>query len=101
LPQERLSIVKIKEVLRLHSLGLKQRQIARSCSISPSTVSDYLQAATKAKLNWPEVGEWDDDKLEHALWGDRPKQFLVASTQPLTLRSSTKSCKATPTRRCN
>jgi transposase len=73
LPQERLSIVKIKEVLRLHSLGLKQRQIARSCSISPSTVSDYLQAATKAKLNWPEVGEWDDDKLEHALWGDRPK----------------------------
>ena len=73
MPQERLSIVKIKEVLRLHSLGLKQRQIARSCSISPSTVSDYLQAAAKAKLSWPEVGEWDDDKLEHTLWGDRPK----------------------------
>jgi DNA-directed RNA polymerase specialized sigma24 family protein len=68
-----LSIVKIKEVLRLHSLGLKQRQIARSCSISPSTVSDYLQAAAKAELSWPAVEGWDDDKLELTLWGDRPK----------------------------
>jgi len=68
-----LSMLKIKEVLRLHSLGLKQRQIGRSCSISPSTVSDYLQAATKAGLAWPQVEEWDDDKLEHALWGDHPK----------------------------
>lgn len=73
MPQERLSIVKIKEVLRLHSLGLKQRQIARSCSISPSTVSDYLQAAAKAELSWPAVEGWDDDKLELTLWGDRPK----------------------------
>jgi transposase len=73
LPQERLSIVKIKEVLRLHSLGLKQRQIARSCAIAPSTVSDYLQAAAQAKLSWPAVAEWDDGQLEHTLWGDRPK----------------------------
>jgi DNA-binding NarL/FixJ family response regulator len=28
---------KLKEVLRLHSLGLSQHQIARSCSISQST----------------------------------------------------------------
>ena len=73
MPQERLSSLKIKEILRLHSLGLKQRQIARSCSISPSTVSDYLCAAAKAGLAWPEVNEWDDDKLERALFGDRPK----------------------------
>ncbi len=36
---------KIKEVLRLQALGLSQRQIARSCSIGQSTVSDYLQWA--------------------------------------------------------
>jgi transcriptional regulator with XRE-family HTH domain len=81
-----LSIVKIKEVLRLHSLGLKQRQIARSCSISPSTVSDYLQAAAKAELSWPAVEGWDDDKLELTLWGDRPKPIpRRQSTQRLTL----------------
>ena len=37
---------KIKEVLRLHSLGLSQREIARSCVIGQSTVSDYLKAGS-------------------------------------------------------
>ena len=35
---------KLKEVLRLHFLGLSQHQIARSCSISQSTVHEYLSA---------------------------------------------------------
>jgi predicted XRE-type DNA-binding protein len=32
---------KIKEALRLYWLGLKQRQIARACSIGQSTVSEF------------------------------------------------------------
>ncbi len=48
---------KIREVLRLDSLGLKQRQIARSCSIGQSTVSEYLKAAEAAQLNWSEVAD--------------------------------------------
>ena len=37
LPEKRLSMRKIKEVLRLrHELGLHQEQIARSCSIGQS-----------------------------------------------------------------
>ena len=45
---------KIKEVLRLHyELGLGQRQIARCCSISQSTVHDYLKRAEAASLSWP------------------------------------------------
>jgi len=58
---------KIKEVLRLHSLGLAQRQIARSCSLGQSTVSEYLKAAEAAGLQWPEVAEWDDGRLAAAL----------------------------------
>src|SRR5262249_54148173 len=50
LPQERLSMRKFKEVLRLHSLGLKQQQIARSCSIAQSTLHHYLKRA------WPPGG---------------------------------------------
>ena len=46
---------KIKEALRLHSLGLAQQQIAASCRISQSTVSEYLQAAQVAGLKWPEI----------------------------------------------
>jgi predicted transcriptional regulator len=37
---------KIKEVLRLHSLGLSQRQIAASCAVGQATVSDYLMPAS-------------------------------------------------------
>src|ERR1017187_9441771 len=39
---------KLKEVLRLHSLGMSQHQIARSCSVSQSTVHDYVSAAQAA-----------------------------------------------------
>jgi hypothetical protein len=58
---------KIKEVLRLHSLGLAQRQIARSCSIGQSTVSEYLKAAETAGLKWPDIADWDDARIAAAL----------------------------------
>jgi len=72
LAQKRLSMRKIKEVLRLHSLGLKQRQIASSCSIGQSTVSEYLKAAGAARLTWPEVADWDESRLTAALMPKAP-----------------------------
>jgi len=60
---------KLKEVLRLHSLGLKQRQIARSCLIAQSTVHQYLTAAAAAGVSWPLPADWDDRQLEQALSG--------------------------------
>src|ERR1035438_10492930 len=54
LPARRKSMRKIKEVLRLRNeLKLDQRQIARSCSISVSTVHEYLKRAEAANLVWP------------------------------------------------
>ena len=69
MPQERLSMRKLKEVLRLHSLGLKQQQIARSCSIAQSTVHEYLKAAAAAGVNWPLPADWDDRHLEETITG--------------------------------
>ena len=52
---------KIKEVLRLRNeLKLDQRQIARSCPISVSTVHEYLKRAEAAKVGWPLPEGWDD-----------------------------------------
>jgi len=51
---------KLKEVLRLDSLGLSQHQIAHSCSISQSTVHEYLAAARAAGVQWPQLADWDD-----------------------------------------
>ena len=75
---------KIKEVLRLRNeLKLDQRQIARSCSISVSTVHEYLKRAEAAKLGWPLADGWDDTRLEAALFPcpDSP-------LQPSTMKSS-------------
>ena len=49
--QERLTMRKIREVLRLKwECGLSNRAIARSCSISHSTVGEYLRRAEAAGL---------------------------------------------------
>ncbi len=56
---------KIKEVLRLrHELRLVQRQIARSCAISASTVHEYLKRAETAGVRWPIPSEWNDTQLQ-------------------------------------
>ena len=51
--KERLSMRKIKEVLRLHFEHQQPaRQIAKSCGIARSTIKEYLDRAQKAGLNW-------------------------------------------------
>jgi len=62
--QERLSMRKIKEVLRLKwDKGLSNRAIARSCRISHSTVSEYVKRAEAAGLQWPLPEELDEQSL--------------------------------------
>jgi len=73
---------KIKEVLRLHSLGLSQREIARSCVIGQSTVSDYVKAAESAGLQWTQIADWSQARLQEALL---PKQAGPGSRQRLPL----------------
>jgi transposase len=63
---------KLKEVLRLHSLGLSQHQIARSCSISQSTVHEYVSAAQAVGVKWPLPDSWDEQQIEQALFPQRP-----------------------------
>jgi len=60
---------KLKEVLRLHSLGLKQQQIARSCVIAQSTVDRYLKEAAAASVSWPLPPDWDERRLEEVVSG--------------------------------
>jgi transposase len=60
---------KIREVLRLKlECGLSERQIAKSCVLSRSTVSDYVSRAKVAGLLWPPPMELDDEQLEGKLF---------------------------------
>ncbi len=52
--QERLTLRKIREILRLkEEVGLSNRGIARANNISNSTVGEYLSRAQAANLHWP------------------------------------------------
>jgi transposase len=74
----RLSMRKIKEVLRLKwKHGCSNRQIAESCNISRSTVRGYLRRAEAADLSWPIDPELDDAALESLLF---PIQPIVPSS---------------------
>jgi transposase len=67
--QERLSVRKINEVLRLKwSCGLSNRVIGRSCQISHSTVRGYLKRAEAAGLTWPLPEGLDEDSLYRLLF---------------------------------
>lgn len=66
---KRLSMRKIKEVLRLvYYLGLSVRQVARSCQISHSTVLDYIRRAKAEGLNWSDLQKHDDYVIEQMLF---------------------------------
>jgi len=71
--KRRLSVRKIKEVLRLHyEKGFSTRQIAKSLGIGRSTVQDYLDRAQRAGLNWSLAAELDETSLEHQLYPPVP-----------------------------
>jgi transposase len=74
MPQEGLSMRKIREVLRLRDLGLLQHEIARSCSISQPTVNRYLQRASAAGLSWPLPEDCDDRRLDELLFRAGPER---------------------------
>ena len=64
MPKKRLSMRKIREVLRLkYECNRTCRDIGDSCGIGSSTVSDYLQRAKMAGLDWPLPDELDDTSL--------------------------------------
>lgn len=71
---------KIKEVLRLkYECGLSVREIARSCQVPRTTVSDYLRRAKAASISWPEARELTDTWIEEKLF---PVQEPISVKRP-------------------
>ena len=91
MPQERVSVRKMKELLRLkYDLRLSQTQIARSCNIGQSSVFRYLKRFEESGLVWPLPAECDDRLLEELLFsrageqaGDRPPIEFAALDRQL------------------
>jgi transposase len=70
MPQHRLDIRMIKDILRLKYQGsLSHERIAQSLSISKGAVAKYLSLAGAAGLNWESTAGLDDASLERRLMG--------------------------------
>jgi transposase len=76
MPQKRAPMRKIREVLRLDSLGLSQVQIHGSTGLARSTVGEYLARAKRAGVSWPVPDGVDDAELERRLFGERKPSTL-------------------------
>ena len=73
MPRKRLSMRKIRDVLRLkYGLGRSHREIAAILRISHSTVGSYVRRAREAGVSWPLPDELDDARLEAALYPPTP-----------------------------
>jgi transposase len=73
MPGERLSMRKIRELLRLRwEQQLPQRVIANSLRLSQASVSDYLSRARRAGLTWPLPDGLDDAGLDALLFPPLP-----------------------------
>ena len=83
MPQERLTMRKIREILRLKwELKLSERVIARSCCISRSTVAEYVRRAEAAGLKWPLPEDQSDNQLFELLYPKTQHPTLKATFTP-------------------
>lgn len=69
MPGKRLSMRKIREILRLkYHCNRSIREISGSCDMGRGTVGDYLHRAEAAGLSWPLPDELSDTSLEQLLF---------------------------------
>lgn len=61
-------IDRTREILRLNSLGISQRQIAISCNCSRHTVQEVLVRSNVAGIKWPLPDGWDDSTLMEVIY---------------------------------
>jgi Sigma-70, region 4 len=69
MPTERLSMRKVREVLRLkHAVGLSYREISEGTGVGKTAVGKYIRRAEVIGITWPVPDEIDDATLEQRMF---------------------------------
>ena len=82
MPQERLPMRKIRDVLRLSAGGMSKRKIAASLGMSATAAGDCLRRARRAGVSWPLPEEMGDEALEAHLYPPPPSVAKEQRPQP-------------------
>lgn len=83
MPRERISMRKIREVLRLkQEQRLSNREVATACNIGLATVHDYLRRASLCGLTWPLPDDLPDDVIEERLFPSAAERSSRGSDMP-------------------
>ncbi len=81
MPRERVTMRKIREILRLAwGCNQSQRDVAKACGVGKTTVNDTIARAIVAGLSWPV--ELDDEALEKRLYPPPQPPSSRKLTQP-------------------
>ena len=73
-------MTKYREILRLKSLGISEREIATSCSVSRNTVARVCKRAAELNIQWPLDPSVTDKDLKEQLF---PREEAVVSGKRL------------------
>ena len=57
-----------REILRLHSLGISNKQVSAACHCSRTTVIDVLKRATEISLEWGSAKDLSDKEITDRLF---------------------------------
>lgn len=68
MPKKRLFMRKLVDILRLSNAGMSERQIARACNVSRSTVASYLKRLAQVGVRWPLPLEMGEEELNELLF---------------------------------
>ncbi len=81
--KERLSMRKIREILRLKfECELSDRKIAESCSVARSTVANYLSMAKSAGLKWPIPEDLSDTDISNMIFKNKDNRPVNKRNMP-------------------
>ena len=59
-----ISMIKIRQILRMHTQGYSKLQIAVQTSMSRNTLKKYIKEFTSSKLTFDEISSLSDKDLE-------------------------------------
>ena len=98
MPEPRLPMRKVRDVLRLSAAGLSKRKIAASLGMSATAARDCIWRARRAGLAWPLPADLTDEELECRLYPppveitpQRPTAWLAISDSNFGVQSENSS----------